>query len=375
MIELRRQSTHKVPVLVLLPTERCNLDCDYCFAPRSGRVMDMSTVADTARAYADLCRETASARATVWWQGGEVLTLDPEWVRGAVACFAEAFAPNPSCSIRHRVQTNLVAHTGAWNDLIRDVFGGFVSTSLDFPNTSRHPPGLPAGDFESWWCAKHRELAAADIAVGVIALVGSDTLSVSPEAFLDYYYRTIGVPQIQVGLPFPSFHRPGPPAGLDPGRFDEVATFLVGLYRAWKAHHRHHHRGLLPFSRLEQRLQVPQMALPCVWETDCSTEIVSVGVDGTVGACDCWVMNEPGACYGNVRDGGFVALLQGSKRREFAARPTELSAGICRDCRHWDWCHGGCPMHALAWLGSARARDPYCRVYRAIFDELRGAAG
>jgi uncharacterized protein len=370
MIELRPGSTHRVPILVLLPTERCNLDCDYCFAPRSGRVMEFSTVRETARAYADLCLETGSERATVWWQGGEVMTLDPEWVRAGVACFAEAFAPNPSCTVRHAVQTNLVAHTPAWNGLIHDAFDGYVSTSLDYPNTSRHIPNQPADDFEALWLARYRALEAAGIKVGLIAMIGSETLSLPPEAFLDYYYETIGVTHFQVGLPFPSQHRPGLPAGLHPGRFNEVAAFVGGLYRAWKTHHRHRHRDLLPFTVLERRRLVPQVALPCTWEADCTTEIVSVGVDGSVGACDCWVMNAPDACYGNIRDAGFAALLQGASRREFAARTSGLSTGACQGCRYWNWCHGGCPMCALAWLGSPDAQDPYCRVYQSIFDEL-----
>jgi len=159
---------------------------------------------------------------------------------------------------------------------------------------------------------------------------------------------------------------------LRPDRFNDVATFMAGLYREWKERYRHRFYGLMPFDLLEQRLHVPQKALPCAWETDCTTEIVSVGVDGTVGTCDCWVLSYPDACYGNVGDGGFVGLLQGSRRRQLSARSTGLATGVCQGCRHWSWCHGGCPMRALAWRGSAEAQDPYCCVYQAVFDELRG---
>ncbi len=43
----------------------------------------------------------------------------------------------------------------------------------------------------------------------------------------------------------------------------------------------------------------------------------------------------------------------------------------CSDCRHIQYCRGGCPYNAMAPTpGEIRGVDPHCIAYKRIFDEI-----
>ena len=46
----------------------------------------------------------------------------------------------------------------------------------------------------------------------------------------------------------------------------------------------------------------------------------------------------------------------------------------CESCTRFNLCHGGCPVRAFASTGTIEAKDPYCRVYQAVFTKCRDLA-
>lgn len=73
--------------LILLPTLRCNADCDYCFENKSVHTLSMDQLADILGKVTDYMEETGIEGLSNYWQGGEVLTLPPDWFRQLMSSY------------------------------------------------------------------------------------------------------------------------------------------------------------------------------------------------------------------------------------------------------------------------------------------------
>jgi len=56
--------------LILLPTLRCNADCDYCFENKSTRSLDLEQLDDILGKVTDYMEETGIEGLSIYWQGG-----------------------------------------------------------------------------------------------------------------------------------------------------------------------------------------------------------------------------------------------------------------------------------------------------------------
>ena len=65
--------------VILAPTLKCNADCDYCFETKSSDTMSLEHLTLLIRKLLDYMEETGVGETTIYWQGGEVLTMPPEW--------------------------------------------------------------------------------------------------------------------------------------------------------------------------------------------------------------------------------------------------------------------------------------------------------
>lgn len=205
-------------------------------------------------------------------------------------------------------------------------------------------------------------------------MLNDRSVAVPPEEFLGFFFEVAGIDGLQLNLPFPPRHAP---RMLDAfGALVEsgaVARFLVDLFGCWWERYRPAGKGLYPFSALVERLAggAGRVPLWCQWSVDCTQEIVSVGPDGVVGPCDCWVTSYPERCYGHIDAGGLAARLRSRSRRALAGRTSRLVGGRCGECEFLAVCFGGCPVRALAWTGDPLAQDPYCATWHELFTRVR----
>lgn len=269
----------------------------------------------------------------------------------------------------HYLQTNLISYSSAWNEVLQDMFGGSLGTSMDYPNLHRK---LFKGGPEAYtklWSKRLKEAQQAGLEIGVIAVLHQGSLEAGPEAFYRYYTEELGLTSFQVNTPFP-----GGPAKAVEAEFDldqaALAEFLSGLFDIWME--RGHDSGVAlgPFDALVHHFTGAPARLPCIWKENCSNQFISVDSKGTVAQCDCWVTSYPESFFGNVfQEENLTDMLRtSSARREFVERPKHLVENEdCLQCRFLSICHGGCPVRTYSALGTMLAKDPYCEVYKAVF--------
>lgn len=368
--------------LILLPTLRCNAACDYCFedraddAARCGPVRQMTPeqAARIVEKVMDYAESAGFRSLSVYWQGGEIMTLPAAWFAEADRLIAERTAGR-AVSLRHFAQSNLLAYDGEWEALLTTMFGGSVGTSMDYPNLHRKLRSAGAEEYTDRWCRSVEAARRAGIHVGVIAVLSVETLRLGAEPFYTRFTRELGVDDFQVNTPFPGLAavREGAALPLDA---DELSVFLRDLFDIWMDGGYRAGVRLGPFDSLVNFFGTGGGVLPCIWQHTCADGFVCVGPGGEVSQCDCWVASHPDMIYGNLLgSSGLAEILRTSPARaRLRSRPIELvREGECADCEFLAVCHGGCPIRARSVRGDVMARDPYCDVYRNLFRHVQAA--
>lgn len=363
--------------VILLPTAECNVACDYCFEHKEPHRLSMLLVPLLTRQLLDHLEHEGIEECEIYWQGGEAMIMGPAWFVEAGKLMDDAAAARQR-RFTHYLQTNLISYSPAWNSVLRDMFGGSLGTSMDYPNLHRKLfKGGPAA-YTATWTQRLREAQSAGLEIGVIAVLHQGSLDAGPEAFYRYYTEELGLTSFQVNTPFP-----GGPAKAVEEEFDldkqALASFLSGLFDIWMERGHGNGVALGPFDALIHHFTGEEARLPCIWKENCSNQFISVDSKGTVAQCDCWVTSYPESFFGNVfREPDLTAMLRTSQaRRAFVERPKHLvEHEDCLQCRFLSICHGGCPVRTYSALGTMLAKDPYCEVYKAVFSkaEVHGRA-
>jgi uncharacterized protein len=359
---------------IIMPTLNCNAACDYCFQHRTNRVMSHATLAVIVEKLLRYLTDRGLTKATIYWQGGEVLTIPREWYIEAHRLIRE-LEERHGKRIQNCAQSNLLAYDETWDPIIEDFFGNNVGSSLDFPNIHRRPLGGRAETYNETILRNHRRAAASGIKIGVISVPNWETLNRGGRAFFSYYVDEAGIVGLQVNPPFSD----GPATLRDrlfPLDNGLLTRFYLDLVDVWLERGFAHGVHINPLDQLvDFFLTGDASGLACEWAPDCTECMTAFDPLGNVMQCDCWT-NHPEYWFGNVHDDESLGDILGSAaRRAIKERPGRLMEETdCVDCRYLAICHGGCAIRALSTHGELNTKDPYCEAMRALFQRVEEAA-
>ena len=354
--------------LILLPTLRCNADCEYCFEVKTNDSLRLDRLAVLVEKVLDYMDEDGIQNLTIYWQGGEVMMLPPEWYEQAQEVIQEAAVAKDK-QIDHALQSNLIGYTTKWNRILERMFGNNLGSSLDYPNLHRKLPGGTPQEFTAIWRRNFKAAQEAGIDIGVISIPNPETFKVGAERFYSYLVNDLGVTDFQINTPFPG----GPLTGAKktyPLETDQLTQFLLDLADIWLERGYGNGVRVGPFDELIKYLIEGNARLPCIWRDNCVNEFVCLDPKGNVAQCDCWVASYPDFHFGNVFSSSSLAdLLKNSKARQrLQSRPRVLiQQEDCLACDYLALCHGGCPIRAYSTAGTLFAKDPYCHTYKSLF--------
>jgi radical SAM protein with 4Fe4S-binding SPASM domain len=361
--------------LILLPTNKCNMACDYCFENKTDDFMSHERLSVVIHKLLDYMERKAIASMTIYWQGGEIMLLPPAWFEHAYKLIHKA-ADARGKRIAHSLQSNMIGYNEKWNPIIAEMFGNSVGTSMDFPNLYRKTRHGTPERYTEIWSRNVRAARQAGIQVGVIAIPNKETLRVGAETFYTYFVDELGITDFQINTSFSGgeINEAKQESLLD---LDGLSQFCVDLARVWVE--RGYEKGvrLGPLDQLLHHFTGDGACLPCIWRQNCTDEFVSIDARGHVAQCDCWVTSHPDYWFGNIFDDvSFTELLQKSPARQrFQARPEALMRHeSCVSCDYLSICHGGCPVRTYTITGEFFIKDPYCQVYKALFSTMEELA-
>lgn len=361
-----RRSTRngRVFSVVFVPTLACNCTCSHCFEELSGRTLGDSGWQPLFRRIRELAEALETRTLRLYWQGGEVLCMDPGSVKRGLEAAAAIFEDS-GIALEHHLQTNLLLYDSAeWRDVVTAFSLGTLSSSVDLPNLYRRTPSLSPEEYNAAWLRRKEAAEADGFQVSAISLPNPETLRLGAERFYTFFAEELGVRNVQVNFPFPG-RRPG----LLPLDLSQLATFMRDLYEVWVARDRY--LNLSPFRCLEDRLVHAKGELLCPWGYSCANSILAVGPSGEVAQCDCWLLTFRDFDFGSLMEQPVQGVLNSSQRRVFLDRPVRLMQDSeCGECEFWKLCYGGCPVRAFAFKGDIFSPDHYCPVYREMFSAV-----
>ncbi len=360
--------------LILLPTLKCNADCDYCFEDKTSDRLSLERLKVLMDKVLDYLVEKDIAELTIHWQGGEAMTLPPAWFEQAHGLIGEAAAARGR-AVAHGLQSNMIGYSPKWNGVIREMFGNSVSSSLDYPNLYRRRVGRDHADYNEVWTRNVRLARDAGIDVQVIAVPNAATLETGAARFYSYFVDELDIRSFQVNTPFPG-GEPNVVKSMLPLQTDGLARFFTELAEVWLE--RGYYAGVRvgPFDELLTYFTGGHAVLPCIWTDDCANHIISIDARGNVAQCDCWVTSYPDHWFGNIFEcDSLAAMLEASAAlQRFHQRPVALVQRDCIQCDYLALCHGGCPVRTFTVRRTMFEKDPYCELYKALFGHMEAAA-
>ncbi|GLI34866.1 radical SAM/SPASM domain-containing protein [Desulforhabdus amnigena] len=358
--------------LILLPTLNCNAECDYCFETKTNHRLGLDQLSEVAHKVMDYLSRNHIEFLSIYWQGGEVMTLPPEWFEAANEII-QRIADGRNKGVGHFLQSNMIAYGKKWNRVLSEMFGNSVGSSMDFPNLHRKLKNGGAREYERVWTRNMREAVDAGIEVGVISIPNEQTLELGAERFYSHFVDDLGIRDLQINTPFPGGSLNDVKKGF-PLDHHRLTRFFVDLATIW--FERGFQKGVRigPFSKLMDYFLRGNKDFVCIWRENCVNEFVCIDPRGHVAQCDCWVTSYPEFRFGNIFDDvGLSDLLKNSPaRRSLQLRPGLLiQREDCLECDYLSICHGGCPVRAYTVHGDIFRKDPYCLLYRNLFQMMQ----
>lgn len=360
--------------IILLPTNKCNVNCEYCFEDKTADRMTLEQLSEVVDKVLDYMDEANISALTIHWQGGEIMTMPVQWFVRANELIQNAAAARGKF-VENGLQSNMIGYHPRWNEIIDRMFGNSVGTSMDFPNVHRKLFNGSAADYTRLWKYNVQAARAAGIDIAVIAVPNQATLDAGAERFYSYFVDELGINSFQVNTPFPGGEQNEAKRslGLD---LDQLGQFFVDLTDVWLERGYNQGVDVGPLGELIKMFTNGGGCLPCIWQANCADEFISIDARGFVAQCDCWVTSYPDYFFGNIFETDSLTRLlkESSARQKFVDRPAAIIPQDCIECDYLSICHGGCPVRTYTFTGTMFEKDPYCGVYLAMFRKAEEVA-
>ena len=166
--------------VILMPTLKCNADCEYCFEHKTSDVLSPEIFTVFVEKFGHYVADAGISKLTIYWQGGEVLTLSPDWLLRARDRMEE-MALSRGCKVKHQLQTNLIGYSKRWNKVLTEMFDNCAGSSLDFPNVHRKVVGRTPETFNQTWVKRFGSALECGINVGVISVPNAESFRIGPK--------------------------------------------------------------------------------------------------------------------------------------------------------------------------------------------------
>lgn len=360
--------------IILLPINKCNVACDYCFEDKTDDRMSLDQLRLVMTKVFDHMDAAAIRALTIHWQGGEIMLIPPDWFARAFELIQNLAAKRGKL-VEHGLQSNMIGYHPRWNSIIEQMFGNSLGTSMDFPNLHRKLFNGSASDYTRIWKHNVQTALAAGINIGVIAVPNQATLDAGAGKLFSFFVDEVGISSFQVNTPFPGGEQNGTKRslGLD---VHELGAFFADLTDVWLERGYDRSISVGPIDELVKTFTDGSGCLPCIWQANCADEFISIDARGYVAQCDCWVTSYPDYFFGNIYEAESLTqmLAESPARQKFVERPARIIPHDCIDCDYLAMCHGGCPVRTYTFRGSMFEKDPYCEVYLAMFRKAEEVA-
>lgn len=348
------------PHEVIIETVKgCNLICSYCYVNHSRdgvvpKVQVMST--DVLKAFIPKFLQTAGSLARFDWHGGEPLLAGTDYYLEALE-LQKGYAESGQ-TILNVLQTNATLINDDWLELFHKNhfrIGVSFDGTPDIHDTHRRNfSGAPSSKSVLNGLEK---LIQSGIPVSILMVVTEECVG-KEETILNFLLG-LGIESVDF-LPCtiidPITGSTIPPS-ISP---DQFGKFLVDMYDVWRKP-RNKRVVVRVFDVVHAGLLKKKFST-CHYSGKCN-HMVALDFDGSIYACGRF-LGSHGVKFGSLIDNSYENIIGNLNYQEWYSR-LEANRSVCKDCKWYSVCHGGCPAYAVQQDGGRR--DHTCRARQMLF--------
>ncbi|MDL2329989.1 radical SAM protein [Desulfosarcina sp. OttesenSCG-928-A07] len=353
------------PLFLIVPTERCNLACRYCFA-ESGPSITATMSWQTMERIIELVEAFPAPFACLEFAGGEAL-LAPELIRRCVLASRKRFAVVGK-QVRYVVQTNGTLLSPKMVSFCKEL-GLEVGISLDGTQDThdRNRP-FPSGRgsyqmiVDGW-----ERLRAQGVPTGLIHVVTRESGSRQSEVLANLEALNAGSVKFNPVYEIGRARKKWPELAVGPDDY-------LALHQSYLAYLC---RSEMPVAEenaghMLRNLSTRMHTYRCM-RSQCGAgrDFFTFTPDGRIHACSRY-RHHKDLCLGHVADVSALSTLweHNSTLVRLSERKAETIPS-CRICNYRRYCEAGCALDAFTQTGCAGTPHPWCRYYQGMYSGLQ----
>ncbi|ABC57010.1 predicted arylsulfatase regulatory protein [Methanosphaera stadtmanae DSM 3091] len=338
--------------VMIIPTMGCPANCSYCWSSETTSLcMSTKTMDDIVEWLKTFKKEPV----TFTFHGGEPLLAGYEFFEYSLDKISKELSDlYPAFAI----QTNL------WkmDDKLASLFKKYeipIGSSLDGPqelNDIQRGVGYYEKTMKGYEIAKKHGLD-----VSFISTFTNYSIKHKEEIFNFFKENGLNM-KIHPALPSIKSHKSDNFA-LDVEDYGELLLYLLDEYLNLA--------DVIELKNIDHLCKAVFMrkGFVCTY-VDCMGSTFAIGPDGSIYPCYRFV-DMPEYVIGHVSDKPSYDDLMSSKAELLLIDYKDFVDENCKDCKHMDYCRGGCPYNALTITDNrVECVDPYCEAYKMILDKI-----
>jgi len=308
------------------------------------------------------------------WHGGEPLFINVSFYYKMLD-LQERLLSDLGVVIEHSIQSNLLLLNKEKIELLKILLknknGTYnrVGTSIDPVPGIRVVKGY---DYEKKWFDSLALLRESGLQYGAILVVHKHHLAIVDRvySFFSSLYDSDGA-----NTRFNPLYNSGRAKTLKTDIHltpREWGQFMIDFYRLWEKDGKVY--PFIPFQEYEEYHHAGKSRMSCDSSGRCMKTHAGIDVDGSVYLCG-RSMDDKFLYMGNIATHSLKEIVNSPERIKLQNRVVFLKESLCRQCKWWAYCHGGCPNESLSYFDTLAAKSNWCAgrllFFNTIFKEPR----
>lgn len=341
-------------------TDRCNLDCEYCYA-KVADPQDMSL--DTLKRILSEMANYCDGEIVVSWTGGEPLLMGVGFFNQAVG-----IQRSLNADFANIMQTNATLLDDRWIEFL-SANRFQVRTSLDLP-PEIHDEMRLKGNF-SQTLEKIRRLQEAGIPINVNTVITNRNINAVEEIYA--FLKRLAVSSFSVSrlvLQGNALRN----EELAIRQNVEFGQFLVRLFDLWVNDQSEPIiQRITPLDKLVNACKhylLSENRDPCF---HCQEQLLAIGPGGDIYPSCNKFFGLKETCLGNISEQNLPEVLSSRQRADFLQEVRAVTDKLCSSCEFLPICEGGCfyvSYTAKPVLERITRRDQFCKGYYVILARI-----
>lgn len=347
--------------IIIKNTTACNLRCVYCSeGERAPSYLDESLFRKMVDELPELLDRLNDKNIDILWHGGEPTLWGEKRFESAMKSAEEHLS---DYNLNFTMQSNGYYISDKLMELIRR-YRVRVGISLD-GYQEIHDRNRPAADGSCTFDSIIRnidKLRNDDLFGGILIVVNTAT-PLDVDRLFDLILRTGSSVRINPLLSC------GRASGTDTS---DISKNYLDLLKALCEKMMTSEESVLidPIDGLLDAILTDGSAGECSYSGSCARHIISLYADGLVGFCgrDSATLSY---AYGNLRNQSLTSLYFSDTAELMRQRDSYLRDHDCKDCKIWNFCHGGCSYASLTAFGELNHKSIECETRKELVNYMQ----